>query len=79
MGRRRVPDRLTGAWWARQRRRYHDPPPRFADLRDFRRRWDEASPREEADFVRWVFTETGMTYDEADSEVRLCTTLLANS
>lgn len=76
MRRRRVSERLTGVWWARQRRLYDDPPPRFTEYRDFRGRWDEATPREEADFVRWVFIDTGMTYDEADAEVRMCTTLL---
>jgi hypothetical protein len=70
------PSRITAAQVKRTRALEDNPPPTFSDLSDFRTRWQEWSPRDEADYVRWVFMDTGMTYDEADAEVRAVTTLL---
>lgn len=73
MGGRRNTGRLTAVWWARQQARGDDPPRRFSELRDFRGHWDEWTPREEVDFIRWVFMDTGMTYDEAKAEIAAVT------
>lgn len=66
----------TAAQVKRTRALEDNPPPTFSELRDYRGEWREWSPRDEADYVRWVFMDTGLTYDEADAEVRAVTTLL---
>lgn len=68
--------RITAAQVKRTRALEDNPPPTFSELRAYRGEWREWSPRDEADYVRWVFMDTGLTYDEADAEVRAVTTLL---
>ena len=53
-----------------------NPPGTFRRWQDFYGDWHEWSPREEADWVRWSLMEDGMSYDDAEAEMRAVTTLL---
>lgn len=61
MGRRRArsaaPGPLTAAWWALQRAVDDDPPPHFAEHRDFRETAGPWTEREEQDYLEWVERE----------------------
>lgn len=73
---RRPPGELTSRWRQAQRATGDNPPGTFYLERDFFAPKRQPRPWEEVDFARWCFMEAGMTYDEADAEVRAVTTLL---
>jgi hypothetical protein len=65
-----MPGELTERWWRERRAADDDPPPVFENPRSFNAPRGPWSAREEADYVRWVFQQTGLSYDAADDEMR---------
>lgn len=63
-------------WLRRQLVRGDNPAGPFRRWQAFLGEWQEWSPREEADYVRWCLMEDGTSYEDAGDELRAVTTLL---
>lgn len=63
-------ERSMRVWLRRNVARGDNPPGRFSSRLNFSRQWEEWSPREEADYIRWCLMEDGTSYEDADADLR---------